>query len=140
MTAGRASRGNEGGPAVLAVDIDLSRCLDLASGAYWSFVKQAANQYRAPKRQLGPLSIYLDAGISNKVALGRNFEDCDIMNAVVESLKRRMQSLGGDITTVRSAFIEGTPMHETSWLFSNSCIMLSVLEKKAFVSAFEQVM
>ncbi|MDH2313892.1 hypothetical protein [Methylobacterium brachiatum] len=132
----RASRRGEGEPVVLSVDLDISQCMDLTDGLHWLLLRDIVRLTGTGSRsQLSPLALYLDGAFIDKKQIGFNYEDFVLMEAAIETLRQNRASQGLGLTAVRAAFIEGSPVHPNSWLFTQSCVAVSVIDPAAIVNA-----
>ncbi|MDX8540778.1 hypothetical protein RFM23_24490 [Mesorhizobium abyssinicae] len=122
----RRSRGTPGiTAAVIECEVDLANTINLLDSAdgHWDALKRLAANTMSTPRQLGPQAMVADP---SNPKLYRNVDDNDLVNAYVQILRRQRP-----VASIMAAFIEGTPVFSTSWLYDHSHLCISVLEKDA---------
>ena len=128
--------------AVLRSEIDLTHSMDLIDQEYWNFlselyalyaseIEQRVQQDRRLKGrpdQVGPIE-YAEMLRSGQIdpLTGYNVRDCLLMNLAWKELVDR----GTRIDVVRAAFVEGRPVHMSSWLWDESNVMVCVKDTAA---------
>lgn len=130
--------------AVLYAEIDLSGCIDLIDRMYWPTIGAIwENEVRhSSLAQVGMETLLQKLQMSDedkanlseedRNALGQNYVDCRIMNIFIQRMRdKSVLRSGFEYTSVRAAFTEGQPVHPTSWLWTRSCVIISVLEPRA---------
>jgi hypothetical protein len=119
-------------PVVVHADLDLGNCLDLTDCAYWPLIegiwdREGANICNG-RDQLGVEALLRTRSAKEDELLGVNVVDCELMNIVIQFLNDHKLTQSSNITSVRCAFIEGRAVHQTSWLFDEAHISVSMAE------------
>lgn len=112
-------------PIVISASIDLSNGLDLADASYWSQIRDLVRIATPPDQKQIDVSGLLS--IPPPPNLGINHEDSYYMSLFAAKL----QSEGHSVKTIRAAFIEGSPIFPSSWLFDQSHIQICVRDPSA---------
>ena len=116
--------------AVIRAEIDLTDCIDLVDAKWWSFLryscKKVESKWRSVEAQISPIEAFRDPTLEG---IGKNYVDCAVMNEFFRMLRGKA---GVPCPrSVRCPFMEGRPIHPTSWLYDRASVIINVVDPSA---------
>lgn len=106
-------------PLVFEAEIDLTDCLDFLDTANWPAFRTFLFTAEQPLTlQIGPNGLFQNP---MPKSIGLNHEDDFYLRRFITQLERYRR-----VKCVRSAFIEGKPLHQNSWLFDEAHVAICV--------------
>lgn len=117
-------------PSVIHMQVESSEIIDLASGSYWSLLHELYTTRRASFNGLAQNGIDI---LCRPMTLEEKKLDLDhpIDHRLADIFIASLRALSGVSTkpsAIRAVFMEGRPIHPTSWFFDQSSIMVNVVD------------
>ena len=118
-----------GTPTVVRATLRLDECLDLLDATFWGYIDGIWRSYfRQFSGEQLDITALVDDNYAKTGLVGRNIVDAQVMNLAVQKLREVLAHSGKGLTTLRAAFIEGRPIHPTSWIFDESHVVVVALD------------
>ncbi|HKI34620.1 MAG TPA: hypothetical protein VKA46_22380 [Gemmataceae bacterium] len=112
--------------AVVAVEVRLGRCLDLADTAFTDLLRRSYQ---------GTLSVYESNGLTLPRNGGRDFKLRKLDRLIIDRLTKANDTPGGGYyQTVRCPFKEGDPVYEGAMFKAQSHVQVAVRDKACIAS------
>lgn len=112
---------------VAKATIELDGAVDLIDNRHWRAIEAVIKKgSAAPRSQVGPIAI-VDPNYTGDISdLYNNHEDDFHLTRYVDLLETQ----GFAVPAIRGAFIEGKPVHPTSWLYDEAHVQICVRDPK----------
>lgn len=125
-------------PAVIKAKIDTSNMIDLTDSGYWPRLRDIYSLHKNKIDSLEQNTVETLVRGLNSIEKSRD-QDHLADHFLVDTFFDYSVALASSVgvvppTTMRAVFIEGAPVHPSSWLFDEASVMLSVKDLSAIIS------